>query len=96
MLRCDCGSHGITVTGDDYGISMALWYMGMQQDTFWYRLKAVWRILKGRSYVFEEILMREEDTLTLQSMLKKSVVDYKQAMEKRQAISCTYGNTLEK
>lgn len=71
FLHCACGEHAIELSryhGDDE-IYLSFWYLGRWLKPLWARLTVAWKVLTGRDYCYEEIVLTRNDAEQLRDYL---------------------------
>lgn len=79
-IECSCGTHGIRLShfeDDDY-LYLAIFsqnFYNKQKDPFFIRLgkkiKFIWSIIRGKEYLLEEFILKQEDVNQLLTSLNE-------------------------
>lgn len=73
LVECDCWAHAIELCRfrGEPEVYLNFWLRGYCKMPLLERIKAVWQILRGNFYHFEEIVLKEEDARKLKDSLEE-------------------------
>jgi len=71
FVECDCWSHAVELCRfhGEPEVYLSLWLRGFCSMPLLQRLKALWRILLGKTYCFEEVILSVDDAQKLKDYL---------------------------
>ena len=73
LVECDCWSHAIELCKfhGEPEVYINFWFRGYDEMPLLEKIKAIWKILRGDFYHFEEIVLKEEDARKLKDSLEE-------------------------